>query len=380
MGSITRDNIVATIETIYAAGLDAQHWPNALAAITRTVGGIAATLEVFDRKPLALTEFHSFGLPPANELAYLDQFSSLNPRIPALINGEPGSLVTDYSVMTNERGMNRNAFYSEFLAPVGYRYFLGGILTVDEEESSLFSVQRATTQGHVDRVDMVRMRTLLPHVRRAFDVSRRLRDAQRKSDAFEHTLDWLSDGAALVRRDGRVLYANQAFEAIVRRHDGLRIARGTVEFESPQAHVRFAAALAAVCRLDNGDPAALDQADFPAPRAAGAPAYIVSLRPLVEAKRGRGDAIAVVFVRDPLRRNGAGAKMLRELFGFTEAEANLAQALQAGVLLEDYARENAVTLNTVYTHLRRIKEKTGCTRIGRLYRKLKELEVPLGRN
>jgi PAS domain-containing protein len=381
MGGVTQDEVVATIGTIYAAGLDAQHWPDALAAITRTVGGIAATLEVFDRKPLALTEFHSFGLPPANELAYLDQFAALNPRIPALINGAPGSLVTDYSVMTNERAMNRNAFYSDFLAPVGYRYFLGGILMVDEEESSLFSVQRATTQGHVDRSDMARMRTLLPHVRRAFDASRRLKDAQRRTDAFESALDWLTDGAALLRRDGRVLYANQVFEAIAGRHDGLRIARGAVEFQSPQARTRFAAALAAVCRLDGGDPTAFHEADFPASRAAGAPAYIVSLRPLAGARRSRyHDAVAILFVRDPLGRNAAAARMLRELFGFTEAEANLAQALQSGVLLEDYARDNAVTLNTVYTHLRRIKEKTGCTRIAKLYRKLKELEVPLAPN
>jgi hypothetical protein len=42
-----------------------------------------------------------------------------------------------------------------------------------------------------------------------------------------------------------------------------------------------------------------------------------------------------------------------------------------------YARENAVTLNTVYTHLRRIKEKTGCTRIAKLSRMLNELQMPL---
>ncbi len=87
------------------------------------------------------------------------------------------------------------------------------------------------------------------------------------------------------------------------------------------------------------------------------------------------DAIAILFVRDPLGRNAAATRMLRALYGLTEAEANLAQALQAGVLLADYAREHAVTLNTVYTHLRRIKDKTGYSRIAALTRKLKELQV-----
>jgi DNA-binding CsgD family transcriptional regulator len=41
-----------------------------------------------------------------------------------------------------------------------------------------------------------------------------------------------------------------------------------------------------------------------------------------------------------------------------------------------YARENALSPNTVYTHLRRIKEKTGWTRIAELSRRLGELRVP----
>lgn len=375
------DKLLGTIEAIYASGLDTTLWPQALAGVTHVVGGIVATLEVFDRNPPALTEFHSFGLPPANELAYLDHYAALNPRIPVLINGRPGGLVTDYSVM-NERAMNRDAFYADFLAPVGYRYFIGAILTVNDRESSLFSVQRATRQGHVGERERALMRRLAPHLQRAHDMAKRFRGAERRTDAFERALDWLTDGAALLRKDGQVLYANAAFDVIAQRDDGLRIVKGAIELAAPRAHARFATALAAIGRLRSGETDAANPADFPAPRAAGMPAYILSLRPLIGARmtQQRHDPVAVVFVRDPLGRNSAATRMLRELFGFTEAEANLAQALQSGVPLGDYARENAVTLNTVYTHLRRIKEKTGCTRIAKLYRKLTELQVPLRRD
>ncbi len=220
---------------------------------------------------------------------------------------------------------------------------------------------------------------LVPHVRGAFDVAARLKGTESRTNAFERALDWLTDGAALLRKDGRVLYSNAAFDVIVRNNDGVRIAKGAIEFAAPQARARFAAALTTTCRVGGGDPDALRLSDFLAPRARDAPAYIVSLRPLLDEKEGRQrhHSVAIVFVRDPLGRNAAAARMLRELFGFTEAEANLAQALQAGVPLDDYARDNSVTLNTVYTHLRHIKEKTGCARIAKLHRKLKELEVPL---
>ena len=64
-------------------------------------------------------------------------------------------------------------------------------------------------------------------------------------------------------------------------------------------------------------------------------------------------------------------------FGLTPTEAGLARAIQSGISFDRYARERAVSLNTVYTHLRRLKEKTGCKRLSELIRKLNDLQAPL---
>ena len=79
----------------------------------------------------------------------------------------------------------------------------------------------------------------------------------------------------------------------------------------------------------------------------------------------------------PLRRNAGMIRVLREVYGLTGAEASVAEALQAGTSLGDYARERRVSLNTVYTHLRHIKDKTGCKRLAELIRKLNDLQAPL---
>ena len=60
----------------------------------------------------------------------------------------------------------------------------------------------------------------------------------------------------------------------------------------------------------------------------------------------------------------------------TEAEASLAEALCAGVTPGDYALTRSVSLNTVYTHLRRIKDKTRCRRMPELIRKLNDTVAP----
>jgi DNA-binding CsgD family transcriptional regulator len=127
---------------------------------------------------------------------------------------------------------------------------------------------------------------------------------------------------------------------------------------------------------------------FPAPqRAAFASAvrtrkrhssHGIRRRPLASAARERreSDAEVIVFVHDPLRNDAAAALTLRSVFGLTEAEADLARALQAGTTIGDYAAKRAVSLNTVYTHLRRIKEKTRCRRMPELIRKLNDLRLP----
>ena len=60
------------------------------------------------------------------------------------------------------------------------------------------------------------------------------------------------------------------------------------------------------------------------------------------------------------------------------AATRRALALQDGIALRDYARTHAVSINTVYTHFYRIKDKAGCRHLSQLIRKLNDLQpLPL---
>lgn len=371
-----RDSLLATIEAVHAAGIEPELWPQALAAITHSVGGIAATLETFERPSARIVEFHSHGLPPACEMAYYDDYAMRNPRIPMLINGRPGEVTFDYMVL-DERAMDRNAFYADFLTPEGYRYCIGGTLAVSDTESALFSVQRTIKQGHVQRAEIAAMRRLLPHVRQAFDTMRRFRNARARDRPFKAALDCLLDGAALVRADGTVVYANQALRAIAREGDGIRIAKGRLAFATADVDAGCASALAAIARMRRGDVGAAAGTNVVVRRTSSAPSYLVSIRPLPGRHRVETAAEAILFVRDPLRRHESSIDVLREFFGLTLAEAGVAQALLAGVSLAEYARQSALSFNTVYTHLRHIKEKTDTKRQAELIRKLNDIRLPL---
>lgn len=372
-------DLIGTIEAIHAAGIDSTLWPGALAAMTRCVGGIGATIERYDRRISTIKEFLSFGIPPANELAYLADYAVNNARVPAILRSRPGEPVWDYLVL-DENAMRRDPFYADFLAPVGFRYFIGARLADFEDERTLVSVQRASRQGHAEPINIKTFRRLLPHVRQAVDVARRLEVVGDARRSLEHAMDWLADAVLLLRDDGTVLYANEAFQILLRKNDGIRVRKGRIEWSAPEAQLKFAAALQSVTRgLRDAKPQFTDT-DFAAAKPSGDPPYLVSVRPVLGKRQGstmETAADAIVFVRDPTVGHDTTTRILREVFGFTAAEANLAQALQSGVSMNDYALSRAVRMTTVYTHLRRIKEKTGCHRMPELIRKLNEAYVPL---
>ena len=86
----------------------------------------------------------------------------------------------------------------------------------------------------------------------------------------------------------------------------------------------------------------------------------------------RAAAFVLAFLRDPQQREGSGAQLLIKVFGLTAAEADVANALCLGLSPGDYARQTNVSSNTVYTHIRRLKDKTGSRRMAELIRKLND--------
>ena len=370
-------NLLATIEAAHAAALDEALWPDALGALARLFDAAGATLEDFAKQPLGLRYFRIAGLPSHAETDYLAHYQHNNPRAEYAFRNLSQAVLCDY-VLIDERAMDRHAYYAKYLTALDLRYFMSGQIMDTPDAQAIVSIQRSRRQKHVERSDMARMRRLLPHFRQAYDVSTRLRQSAAAVRAFEHLLDWLADGVAIVRSDGRIVYANDAFLAAARRSDGVCIRRGVVEFAAGQAGERFAKAIGALMRLRAGDVDADAPVDFALPGRDGDTAYLVSVRPLPQGSGAIGpEAAAIVFVHDPQARNAGTVPLMRAVFGFTQAEANLADALRTGTSIGDYARERKLSLNTVYWHLRRIKEKTGCSRLPELISKLNDLRVPV---
>jgi DNA-binding CsgD family transcriptional regulator/PAS domain-containing protein len=332
---------------------------------------------VIDRTSGALVEFCSGGLPMAASAEYSRHFAAHNPRISPILRQRAGEVCWDYKFM-DEEAMDRDPFYSEFLPGLGLRYFISAVLDQTAGRTTVVSVQRTRQKGHVSGHEIELMNRLCPHFQRAYTMRKLLgAPAPSREDLLEDALDLLTDGIALLRRDGGIVYVNSALRRLAASNADFRIDRNAIEFAAADLRCRFAAALRAVERGHNSE-STHRSTDFAVPRE-GLPPYTVSVRPLLRAggETTHPDVAAMLLVHDPLQQNLAAGKMLQDLYGLTNAEAQLVQALGTGMTAVAYARSRSLSVTTVYTHLRRTREKTGWKSVAELTRRFHELNVAL---
>jgi DNA-binding CsgD family transcriptional regulator len=255
------------------------------------------------------------------------------------------------------------------------RYFVGGVIATSAQELVISGVQLSPKQGHPTKGKIKLMNLLVPHIQQATDVMRRLSNLSKVHAAFERTLDWLVDGVLMLANDGSVRYANVAAQAIFRANDGIAIHRSALKLGSGDATAKLGTAMKSVASLRDSEVDGAMQSDFLVERRSGAPAYTISVRPLLAAAGEPNAAVALIFIHDPLARKKTSVELLGQVFHLTTAEAEMANALCLGLSPDEYARKNKISPNTVYTHIRHLKEKTGTRRMTELIRKLNDLRV-----
>ena len=82
-----------------------------------------------------------------------------------------------------------------------------------------------------------------------------------------------------------------------------------------------------------------------------------------------------MFIHDPLTRDAATVELLRQAFGLDAGGSGRGERAALRPVARRLCAHRKISPNTVYTHIRRIKAKTGCTRMPELIRKLDDIQV-----
>jgi DNA-binding response OmpR family regulator/DNA-binding CsgD family transcriptional regulator len=195
-----------------------------------------------------------------------------------------------------------------------------------------------------------------PHLERAMLLHQKVTRNRLESYATAALLRQVSFGVIVADAAGRVVTMNRTAERIIAARDGLTLEDGVLTPVRSFERAKLSKALAEPTQAGG---------TFLVGRPSGRLPYAFLIMPLLTELRQMVDArrpIAMILVTDFDIRVEIRAVMLRELFGFTGAEAELAVAMAQGRDLRQIASETGRALPTLRSHLSAMFEKTGVKR------------------
>ena len=106
--------------------------------------------------------------------------------------------------------LRKSRFFKEWVQPQGWIDAIGATLEKSATAYSGFSVIRHERNGIVDDETRLRMKLIVPHVRRAVAIGKIVDLRTVEAAALADTLDGLTAAMFLIDDDGRIVHANAA--------------------------------------------------------------------------------------------------------------------------------------------------------------------------
>lgn len=266
------------------------------------------------------------------------------------------------------RDYMNTSFYFDYMRPSlgGVCYAVGSVFSLEGPLRGQIGIHRPKAAGDFELEDRAALEYLLPHLRRGMQLRRRLAEAKARQDAERQALDGLAMGALLLDRHGRVLFANQAAEGLLRQADGLFLGQYRVLLAARAEETTRLYRLIGGASLPGGGGAMrLSRASGKLPLEA----IVIPVRRR-NSENLPSEAAAILYLSDPAAKPRPAQENLRALLGLTPAETELALHLLAGATLEQVAALRGVSRETIRTQLKELFRKTDTVRQSDLLRYL----------
>lgn len=375
--------VVDLIGKIYDAALEPERWRQVLQDLTAAFGAAASGIHVRSfRRPHVVKEsgwvrrtgcswFASSSLDPAYEKAYGEHYFAKDPWAACVPHQLTPGVFSAGQQLVPQRELLRTEFYNDLCQPFGFADWIGGI-ALYEPGQCWIAVGMLGHRGDAafDTEHLAGLQLLMPHLRRALEVSRRMLELDREAELVVDTLDRAPFGVIFVDEAARVIRTNRAAERILSQCDGLAIEAKVLVTVDPRARGELSAAIGRT--LQGTLPNLLGPNLVQAPRPHPARPLALFVAPVRPNNGGLAESHArcVVHVIDPDHAVDPPEDVLRRLFSLTAAEARLALLVGQGLVPKEAAAKLGISWNTARFQLRQVFAKTRTDRQASLVRLL----------
>ena len=291
----------------------------------------------------------------------------------------PDSVVTIASEIIGDEEWSNCLFYKEYLEKaieIDPSRMLGVNITTAAGTMTRVRLHRATHQMPFNTHDKSLLAELVPHLRQAMTLMTTVNHAETERQLYEEALNRLHVGPIVLDETGHLFRSNSTAKAVLNRSDGVRLSAGELQGCSGMDTRELRRLLSE----SQERPGTIFATSLSRPSGARKLGVIVRSIPQVEESEGKSRPAWVVFFRDPDIPTSPERDVIRQIFGFTPAEAMLSMELINGRSLDEAAEVIGIRRNTARAHLRSIFIKAGVTRQSELLRVLLNGVVGLSGN
>jgi DNA-binding CsgD family transcriptional regulator len=349
---MTRIDHGELLDAVYEAAALPETWPVALRRLALYCDSEDGNLTVWNN---ARDTFEFCASVPSGAQIwkdYTEYFHLIDPRRKVL-SALPANRAHCCNDFFGDGYVSKSEYYQDLLIPNGMRYTMGGRLNCDNPaEEAYVYVFRNPGGRPYDQRDREKFQSVLGHLQRAFHLhfkARSLRD-----DAFlgRSALDKLSLATFIVDLKGYLLLSNQSGQSLLDSERPFVCANGKFLIRDRLWQARIQQTIEDAIQRQSRRALHATFSD-------GSNAYLV----LTPMERGGGLSPTVMLtVSDIDHQPVASSEALVSMFGLSQAEIRLTQALLRGSVPAEYATHAGISLPTVRGHLRSILAKTGARR------------------
>ncbi len=310
------------------------------------------------------------------EPGFTVRFDSIAPLLHAVLRRPEnaftsGVVIRDGSSEAYVDQMAAERFRREWADPQGLGDMLCGLVTGEGEQCILLIFGRRRGQPRFSDHDAAILLGALGGAHLVWRTERQLRATRYQSVAAWGTLDALAVGVVLLDGTGRVQNANQAGREIIDRRTCLTITNNFLSCVHARDAGRLRQAIDALVAVDPGS----DRTETVALSVHRTDESPMLPMVLCRVDRRTGEQqpeqiLLAAFLCDQDRIDGPNEAWLREWYGLSRVDAEIAVSLARGCAPDEIAARMHASIHTVRAHLKRIFWKAGVARQSKLIRLL----------
>lgn len=353
------ERVLSLIDRVYAAADDPALWPAYLEEVSGMLRSKMTVLMYQDTQNLSATVGAAVRIDPDAVRLYQDYYAARNifltgaqARLPS------GTMMCESDI--SERAFLRSEYFGDYLDPQDVRYIAGLVVVNEQGVLSILSTMRSRAAGPFEDSDFALLRTLCPHLQRAWQLHRRLSAAEERVRIHAESLDLLDDGVVVLDGKGRIHSMNRSAQRILTDRDGLSDQGGVLSASSSTANRTLSALVVEARRAASGTSFG-SAGTIGIERPSGRRPYQVVVSPLRCDASRTDDAHVAILITDPISTDQRASQLCQSC-GLTPTETRLATLLACGQRLETAADLLGVSKNTARTHLKRVFVKTATRR------------------